>query len=243
VSGWGWLGWATRPVDLHQPDADHGCGRDPGVADAVVGVGTLGGVQAWYFHGKESQLVSYVVVRALVALVLTPLIVGVHLALPDLARRLLRRLREDKVIPVRSDSKLDAVAPELGWLNHGRLVVAAAVLAVTYLAYELRTDQRDLDLPVGILVVGSLVAQAVLVYLGVVTTVRLGIVARAVGKLLRGLPVHPQPLHPDRCGGLWIVGRLFTLMLNVAALYGGTALCLGVPQPAVAAAPAAGASP
>jgi hypothetical protein len=229
ASGWGWLNWATQPVDLNPPEADHGIRNAWIAATAAVAVGMLGGVQVWYFHGKEpqSQVVSYAVVHALVALVLTPLIVGVHLALPDLARRLLRRLREDGVIQVRSDNELDAAAPELGWLNHKRLVLPAAVLAVAYLAYELATDQRDLALPVGAVVVGSLVAQAVLVYLAVVTTVHLGIVARAVGKLLRRLPVHPQPLHPDRCGGLWIVGRLFTLMLNVAAVYGATALCLG----------------
>jgi hypothetical protein len=68
VSGWGWLAWAARPVDLHQPDADHGI-RNAWVA---AGVAAQGGVQAWYFYGRQSQLVSYVVVRALVALVLTP---------------------------------------------------------------------------------------------------------------------------------------------------------------------------
>jgi hypothetical protein len=230
ASGWGWLNWATQPVDLHQPEADHGIRNAWIAATAAVAVGMLGGVQVWYFDGKksQSQLVSYAVVHALVALVLTPLIVGVHLALPDLARRLLQRLRDDKVLEVRADSELDAVAPELGWLNHTRLVLPAAVLAVAYLAYELATDQRDLDLPMGAVVVGSLAAQAVLLYLGVVLTVRLGIVARAIGKLLRGLPLHLQPLHPDRCGGLWIVGRLFTLTLNVAALYGAAALCLGL---------------
>ncbi len=215
VSRWGWLGWATRSVDLYQPEADHGLRNAWVAAAAAAGVAALGGVQVWNFHGRQSQsgLVSYVVVRALVALVLTPLIVSVYLALPDLARRLLRRLREDHVIQVRSDEQLDAAAPELGWLNHNRLVLPAAVLAVAYLAYELATDQRDLAPPIGVVVVGSLVAQAVLLYLAVVTTVHLGIVARAVGKLLRGLPLHLQPLHPDRCGGLWIVGRLFSLAL------------------------------
>jgi len=230
VSRWGWLGWATRSVDLYQPEADHGLRNAWVAAAAAAGVAALGGVQVWNFHGRQSQsgLVSYVVVRALVALVLTPLIVSVYLALPDLARRLLRRLREDHVIQVRSDEQLDAAAPELGWLNHNRLVLPAAVLAVAYLAYELATDQRDLAPPIGVVVVGSLVAQAVLLYLAVVTTVHLGIVARAVGKLLRGLPLHLQPLHPDRCGGLWIVGRLFSLTLSVAVVYGATALCLGL---------------
>jgi hypothetical protein len=146
-------------------------------------------------------------------------------------------LREDEVIEVRSDEELDAVAPELGWLNHHRLVVPSAVLAGLYLAYALATDQRDLDLPLGMLVVTSLVVQAVLLYLAVVATVRLGIVSRAVGRLLRGLPVHVQPLHPDRCGGLWIVGRMFSLTLNVAALFGGVALCLGVALGALHQAP------
>jgi hypothetical protein len=88
------------------------------------------------------------VVRALVALVLTPLIVGVHLAVPDLARRLLRRLRDDQVIQVGSDGELDAAAPELGWLNHHRLVVPAAVLAVAYLAYApVRASPSDPRVP------------------------------------------------------------------------------------------------
>jgi hypothetical protein len=239
AGGWGWLSWATRSIDLHQQEEDHGIRNTWIAAASAVGVGTLNGVQVWYFEGKESQslLVSYVVVHALVALVLTPLIVSVYLALPDLARRLLRRLREDDVIEVRSEKELDAVAPELGWLNHKRLVLSAAALAGLYLVYELLTDLRDLDFPMGILVIGSLIVQAVLVYLAVVATVHLGIVSRAVGKLLRGLPLHLQPLHPDRCGGLWIVGRMFNLMLNVAALFGGVALCLGFALAALHQAP------
>lgn len=239
AGGRGWLSWSTRPIDLHQQEEDHGIRNTWIAAASAVGVGTLNGVQVWSFQGKEaqSQLVSYVVLHALVALLLTPLIVSIYLALPDLARRLLRRLREDKVVEVRSAKELDAAAPELGWFNHKGLVLPSAALAALYLIYELLTDKRDLGFPMGVLVVGSLAVQAVLLYLAVVATVRLGIVSRAVGKLLRGLPVHLQPLHPDRCGGLWIVGRMFSLMLDVAALFGAAALCLGVALAALHQAP------
>jgi hypothetical protein len=58
VGGWGWLAWATRPVDLHQPDADHALRNAWAAAASAAGVGTLGGVQVWYFHSQDSQLVA-----------------------------------------------------------------------------------------------------------------------------------------------------------------------------------------
>jgi hypothetical protein len=222
-----WLSWAIQPIDLHQQERDGGI-RNAWIAVAsAVGVGALNGGQVWYVYRNDPKLGLYVAVAALVAFVLTPLIVGVFLALPDLARRLLRRLREDEVIQVRSDRDLDAVAPELGWFNHKRLVVLAAGLAGVYFVWALANEQKDLSIPIRAAVVLSLVVQAVLVYLAVVATCRLFILSRAVGKLLRGLPLRIQPLHPDNCGGLWIVGRMFSLTLNVAAGFGGVALCLG----------------
>lgn len=227
AGAWSWLSWAIQPVDLHQQERDCGI-RNTWIAVAsAVGVGVLNGGQVWYFHRNDPKLGSYVAVAALVAFVLAPLIVCVYLALPDLARRLLRRLREDKVIQVRSDKDLDAAAPELGWFNHKRLVVPAAWLAAVYFLWALANEKKDLYVPIGVVVVISLVVQAVLVYLAVVATCHLFILSRAVGKLLRGLPLHIQALHPDNCGGLWIVGRMFSLTLNVAAVFGGVTLCLG----------------
>jgi hypothetical protein len=223
-----WLRWAIQPIDLHQQERDRGL-RNAWIAVAsAVGVGVLNGGQVWYFYPNDPKLGSHVAVVALVAFVLAPLIVGVYLALPDLARRLLWRLREDRVIQVRSDEDLDAAAPELGWFNHKRLLVPAAGLAGVYFVWALANEKKDLYVPIGAVVVISLVVQAVLVYLAVVATCRLFILSRAVGKLLRGLPLHIQPLHPDNCGGLWIVGRTFSLTLNVAAVFGGVTLCLGI---------------
>jgi hypothetical protein len=99
-------------------------------------MGALGGATEWYSYRNESYFRVYLVVNALGAFVLTPLIVGVFLALPDLARRLLRRLREDGVVDVRPNPELEAV-PELGWFNHRALVLAAAAIAGMYFALEL----------------------------------------------------------------------------------------------------------
>ena len=87
-------------------------------------------------------------------------------------------------------------------------------------------EDTDLASPIGILVVTTLALRAALAYLAVVAVLHLLIVSRAVGRILREQTVHIQPLHPDRCGGLWIVGRLFNLTLNVAAVLGGVALCI-----------------
>jgi hypothetical protein len=227
ADAWSWLSWAIQPIDLHEQERDCGIRNAWTAVASAVGIGVLTGSQVWYFYGNDPKLGFHVAVAALVAFVLTPLIVGVYLALPDLARRLLWRLREDKVIQVRSDKDLDAAAPELGWFNHTRLVVPAAGLAGVYFVWALANEKKDLYIPIGPVVVISLVVQAVLVYLALVATCRLFILSRAVGKLLRGVPLHIQALHPDNCGGLWIVGRMFNLTLNVAAVFGGVTLCLG----------------
>jgi hypothetical protein len=228
AGGWSWPSWVTRSIDLHEQERDCGMRNTWIAVAAAVGVGILNGGQVWFYR-NESTFGSRVAVHALVALVLTPLVVGVYLALPDLARRLLRRLRDDGVIQVHSDAELDAAAPELGWFNHRWLVLPAAALAGLYLVYVsvLAAEQKSAQPPMSVVAV-ALVVQAVLMFVAVVAIGRLFILSRAVGKLLRGLPVHIQPLHPDHCGGLWIVGRMFSLMLNVAAVLGGVALCIGV---------------
>jgi hypothetical protein len=225
---WSWLSRATRSIDLHKHERDHGIRNAWIAVAAAFGVGALDGVKLWYLHGSEpqSRLLSSALVHGLVALVLTPLIVGVHLALPDLARRMLWRLRDDEVVEVRSEATLDEAAPWLGWFNHRRLVLASAALAAVYFGFLLVTERDALEFPMGILVVVPLLVQAALLYLAVVMTGNLFILSHAVGQLLQNLQLHIQLLHPDRSGGLWIVGRLFSLMLNVAAVFAGVALCM-----------------
>jgi hypothetical protein len=219
----------TEQIDLHERDQDRGM-RNAWVAVVfAVSFGGLQAAEAWYLPGTRQYLSSVVVVDVVGAFVLTPLVVALFLALPDVARRLLRRLREDGVVEVASAKDLDAVAPGLGWLNHRRLVVPAAVLAGLYLPYTLVNGRKDVDdFLGGVLVFVTAAFQTVLVFIGVVAVFRLGIVAHGIGQLLRGLPVHVQPLHPDRCGGLWIVGRLFTLMFNVATVFGIAAVCFAL---------------
>jgi hypothetical protein len=38
--------------------------------------------------------------------------------------------------------------------------------------------------------------------------------------------VNIQPLHPDGCGGLWVVGHMFCRLLLVASILGGAGLCI-----------------
>jgi uncharacterized membrane protein len=215
----------TQPVDLRQREEDHGLRNTLIAVASAIFVGALSGATEWYSYRGESYFGSYLLVDALSAFVLTPLIVGVYLALPDLTSRLLRRLREDRIIDAIPNREREAVS-ELRWFNHRMLVLAAAALAGPYFALALVIEDKDLGPPIGILVVMALALRAALVYLAVVAVLRLVIASRTVGRILRDQPLHIQPLHPDRCGGLWIVGRLFNLMLNVAAVLGGVALCI-----------------
>ena len=160
------------------------------------------------------------------AFVLAPLVIGLFLALPDVARRLLRRLREDGIIENTLPKDLRTLVREFGWLNHRILVVSAAALAVLYFANALLIGHQDVDdFPSGILILVTAVLQAIVVYLGIIAVLRLAIMTQAMGKLLRGPWVHVQPLHPDGCGGMWIVGRLFTVTLNVGTVFGAVAVC------------------
>jgi hypothetical protein len=220
-----WLGWVTQPIDLRRREEDHGLRNALIAVACAIVMGALGGATEWYSYRSESYFGAYLLVNVLGAFVLTPLIVGVFLALPDLARRLLRRLREDGVVDVKPNPELEVV-PELGWFNHRALVLAAAAISGLYVALALVVEDTDLVSPIGILVVTTLALRAALVYLAIITVLHLVIISRAVGRILREQPVHIQPLHPDRCGGLWIVGRLFNLTLNVAAVLGGVALCI-----------------
>jgi hypothetical protein len=219
-----WLGWLTQPLDLRRRDEDHGLRNTVIAVASAITLGALSGAPEWYFHRNESFLGDYLVVDALAAFVLTPLILAVFLALPDLTARLLWRLRDDGVITV-ANRELEAV-PEFRWYNHRALVLASSFLATLYFAFSLAIEDKDLAAPIGILVVITLAARAILVYVAAVTVWRLVLVSKAIGRLLREQPVHVHPLHPDRCGGLWIVGRLFNLTLNVAAVLGGVALCI-----------------
>src|SRR6266496_6665191 len=222
---WRWLGRVSKPVDLREPEQDHGLRNAKIALGSAMGLGALYGVQVWRLDLHQPYVPSYVAVDAAVAFVLTPMIVSVYLSIADLMRRLLGRLVADGVIRPLSCDELYAAAPELEWLNHKRLVLPAAILAGLYFPYVLLDSHRHLASPTGRLVVAITSCQAVLLYLAVVAVFHLLIVSRAVGKLLR-LPVHVQTLHPDRCGGLWIVGRIFNLLLSVAAGFGGVGMCI-----------------
>jgi hypothetical protein len=75
------------------------------------------------------------IVHEVSALVLVPLVVGVFRMLPDLATRLLRRLREDEVIaPAYADTKLNAFARSLqDRLNRVRALMVAPTLSTSHI--------------------------------------------------------------------------------------------------------------
>lgn len=221
-TGSAWLTWLTQPLDLRRREEDHGSRNAVIAVASAIALGALSGASEWYFYRNGSFLGSRLLVDALAAFVLTPLILAVFLALPDLTERLLWRLRDDGVIAVADPELL----PEFGWYNHRAVVLAPSLLATVYFVFALAIEEKDLSAPIGILVVMTVAARAILVYLAAVTVARLVIVSKAVGRLLREQPVTIHPLHPDRCGGLWIVGRLFNLTLNVAAVLGGLAVCI-----------------
>jgi hypothetical protein len=84
----------------------------------------------------------------------------------------------------------------------------SAAVATAYFVYRVITylgiaeREGTALLRTKILIVTSSVVLAAVVYLGFVALIRLWIVSRAIGKIMREFPIHIQPLHPDGCGGL-----------------------------------------
>jgi hypothetical protein len=140
-----------------------------------------------------------------------PLTISVYLSLYELTTRLLRSLRQDEVISrAAAGERLDEFARNTtGWLNHRTVGAFAAVVATAYFAYGVISERESMtSLLTKLLIFASSAVLAAILYLAVVMLIRMWIVSRAIGKLLRKFPIHVQPLHPDGCGGLWIVGRM-----------------------------------
>jgi hypothetical protein len=222
--------------------ADHGLRNARAAVAAAIGFGALYGVRVWQSGLDRPARVRLLVVDALIAFVLTPLVVSVYLALPELATRLLLRLRQDAVIdPAVAGGPLDEFAHDLEERLRG-VLKPVAVLAALYGAYALYEASR---LPRGssletLLIVASLLALTVIFYLMVVVVVWLWRTSQAVGRLLRShhdprvrwdFPIRVQPLHPDGCGGVWIVGHLLRLVLYAAAVMASVGVGLFLASP------------
>jgi hypothetical protein len=193
----------------------------------------------WYTTAtSDSVRMRVVIVHAISVLALTPLVVGVFLTLPTLVARLLRRLRQDDVVvPAQANASLDERAEDLQHrLNRVRVLVLLPT--VLYLAYLLGDtlvkhdswqEMRLLDLqklplrPLpAVLLVLTLLAQAVVFYVAVTALSELWSSSQAFGRLLRDprFKIQVQPRHPDGSGGLRPIGRLLNLVLHVAAILG-----------------------
>jgi hypothetical protein len=242
------LAWATTAaIDLEREPADHGLRNARAAVAAAGGVGALYGAKEWQVNPQSPFLVRYLVADALVAFVLTPLIVSVYLALPELVTRLLQWLRRDAIIdPAAAGKRLDQFAKDLR-RQLGRVWKVTALLTALYLAYALREAHVTVILSLATLVVVvSLIAQAALFYLGVVAVAWMWQASQAVGKLLRShrdqripddFPIRVQPLHPDGCGGLWVVGHMLTLVLDAAAILAGAGVGISLALYGTAVAP------
>jgi hypothetical protein len=219
----------TRTIDLERRPYDNGLRNAwVAVASAVI-MGTLFNAPLWMFSRRTPYFAHYVIVNAVVAFVLTPLAISLYLSLHELTTRLLRWLRDDGVIgPASAGERLDEFARALERrLNHVAVAAPTVMVTVMYLVYAV--DVANVHLawsPRTLLVAVALAAQAALFYLGIVAMTQLRIASQAIGKLLREFTIHVQPLHPDGCGGLWIVGHMFSLVLCVAAVLAGAGLCL-----------------
>jgi hypothetical protein len=235
----GKLGWVVIDLDHEPVDNGRRHAQIAGLSAAVSGM--LFGAEAWLIDtqtpAQDRYLPRLLVVNAVAAMVLTPMIVAVVLALPDLTTRLLRRLRTDKVIGRAARGKrLDTFARVLeGQLN--RAPRLPAVLTAVYFPYVVVENRAQLSsAPLALLVIAVAIMQAALFFLGWTAMLQLWITARAIGRLLRRFPMRVQPRHPDGCGGLRMVGSLLSLGLGVAAVLGGAGLCIvlvlqGTPWP------------
>jgi hypothetical protein len=234
-------------IDLTRAPAPHGWRNAWVVGLSALLFGTLSAAEirliAWHTTATTDYVRLHVaIVHAIVALVLTPLVVGVFLTLPDLATRLLRRLRRDEVVAsADAGARLDKFATDLQHrLNRIRTwVVVPTVLYLAYLLFDTYMKHsswravRSLDLekltlspPQAVLLNVSLVAQAAVFYVAVTALSELWSTSLAFGRLLRDFKLQVQPLHPDGCGGLRVIGRLLNLVLHVAAVFGAAGVCI-----------------
>jgi hypothetical protein len=231
----------TVEVSLGRNPASHGLRNARAAAAAATGLGLLYGAKDWQSSLDPGVRVRYLVAHGLVAFMLTPLVVSVYLALPDLATRLLLRLRQDAVIDSASAGMpLDEFAHDLQ-RQLRRVPKPAAFLTALYFPYLLYVEHLRWGFsPATLLAVAALLAQAAVFYLAVVAVSWLWCTSRAVGRLLRShrdheiphdFPIRVQPLHPDGCGGLWVVGHLLSVVLYAAAVIGaaGVGLFLALP--------------
>jgi hypothetical protein len=221
------LARAFGRINVQEECEDHGL-RNAKIALVASAIfGTVQTAQLFYLDNTSEYLAKLILVDALVAFALVPLVVSLYLALPDLCSRLLQRLRTDGIIAVDTKHLCDVahefqLMPSRSSLSTRRwsrpqLVIPIAIPVCVYFFYTVLTGPGRDDILGKVLLVVTVAAQTVLVYLGLVAIIRLGMAARAIGRILRTLPVTIQPLHPDGCGGLWIVGRMFSLTLNAAA--------------------------
>jgi len=226
----GRLVWA-RTIDLDHEPARQSVrnARIAGLWALVIGM--LFGAEALLVDARTDVLKPYLsrvlIVNVVAAFVLTPMIVWVYLALPELTTRLLRQLRNDKVIGrSAAGSRLNEAAKELE-AQFNRVLGQAAVLTVVYLVYALIDDRPKLRLaPVALLIVASSAAQGALFFLGWTTIIQLWSTSQAIGELFHTFPIHVRLQHPDGCGGLQTVGKLLSLVLFVATVLGGAGLCM-----------------
>jgi hypothetical protein len=234
-------------IDLTRAPTPHGW-RNPWVVGvSALLFGTLSAAEirqvAWHTTANTNYVRLHVaIVHAIIALVLTPLVVGVFLTLPNLATRLLRRLRLDEMVaPADAGARLDEFAADLQH-RFNRIRAWVVVPTALYLAYLLIDNfmvhsswraMRLLDLenltlspPQAVLLGVSLVAQAAVFYVAVTALTELWSTSLAFGRLLRDFKLQVQPLHPDGCGGLRVIGRLLNLVLHVAAIFGAAGVCI-----------------
>jgi hypothetical protein len=252
--GWAGRDWPGRQVtaarvviDLTDAPTSHGWRNAWVVSLSALFYGTLSAAKIRFVDWDTTATTDSVrtrvaIVQAIVALVLTPLVVGVFLTLPNLATRLLRRLRLDKMVaPADAGVRLDEFAADLQH-RFNRIRAWVVVPTALYLAYLLIDNfmvhsswraVRLLDLekltlspPQAVLLNVSMVAQAAIFYVAVTALSELWSSSQAFGRLLRDFKLQVQLLHPDGCGGLRVIGRLLNLVLHVAAIFGAAGVCI-----------------
>lgn len=241
--------WLTGTIDLDQAPPDHGLVNAWITVAAAVAVGFVLGLQDWQAVRDKPEFSRYLFVDAVAAFVLTPLFVSAQLGLREIATRLLRRLvRHGVMRPAANGETPTEFGEELNHrLDHGWVVICTALATAVYLTYQLLDALNEMTSPLTTLLIAiALVVQVALFYVGVLTILQILEACRDVGTLFHRKPlhkrplhwkirhrkalpsceVHPQPLHPDSCGGLAPVGHMLGMVLTAAAILGGAGLCI-----------------
>lgn len=166
--------------------------------------------------------------RALVeSWLIIPVSLALYLWIPGYITRLLNTLKAQEIVGEKYSNQRQGIDYDdfqnsfIRLLNQKWWFVAAVIAVGVYWTYRIFLADTSSLVPV------FLVLYSPFIYAGVLTIIRLIILIHFINKLFKVFHMRISPLHPDRSGGISIVGHLLAVTLSVVIVLGICAVISG----------------